>query len=432
MRVAVFGKKRRGSAAVLLTMVFAGMLVLVTCLFAATKVASGVSYADAALQSAGRSVLSEYDTKLLSRYGVFAFRGDERRIERDIAFYANASLRKDKGSYFPFVPSGARTRVFDIRIEGTEANLKEFSLLDTDNFEEQIKGAALAKTAERLIGKAVKGKGAKKDYSDPLSGHEDRTLRNEGVIEGLPSAGVLWSFPDVSSLSPEKLSDIAGLAAADALNTSYILAAFGHANDGVSEDDSFFDAEIEYILSGKKNDRANYDSVKMKLTLIRFIANNIAFYRDPVKTAQVAALAAPFAAAAGVGEEAARLTITEMWVGAETKNDIGLFEAGGKVAFLKTPAQWALTDGAKAVDGLFSGTLIYPASRSGQSYETYLGALLFLMDRETKLLRVMDLIQLDMKANYDRDFLIREYYTGYRFRTEALGESFEYTERYRR
>jgi hypothetical protein len=424
--ISVVNISRRGSAAVLLTIAFAGMLVLVTCLFSATKIAAGASYADAAFQSAGRSVLSEYDKELLDRYGLFAFKGDERRMERDIAFYANASLKKDKTAYSFFIPSGERTRVFDIKIDNLEANLKEFSLMDVDIFEDQLRSAALSKSAKKLTG----GKKGSKNYSDPLSGHPDRTLRNEGVIAGLPSADILWSFPNVSSLSPDKLSSLAGSAASDVLNTQYILSAFGHANDGISEKDSFFDAEIEYILAGRMKDSGNYDSVKTNLTLIRLVANNIAIYRDPAKMMQVEALAAPFAAAFGIGEVAAKVAIMEIWAGAESKNDIGLFEAGKKVAFLKSPNQWALTDAKKAVDGLFTGKLIHPINRSGQSYEDYLRVLLFLMDRETKLMRVMDLIQIDMKANYDRNFLIREYYTGYRFKAVAVGEKFEYEERY--
>jgi hypothetical protein len=235
-------KNRRGSAAVLLTIAFAGMLVLVVCLFAAAKNVTGVSYADAAFQAAGRSVLSEYDTKLLNEYGLFAFKGDERRIERDIAFYANASLRKDTNSYFPFVPSGARTKVFDIETDAIEANLKEFSLMDADIFEGQLRKAALSKTAKKLT--SGRGKG-EKDYSDPLSGHPHRTLYNEGVIAALPSADVVWSFPNIASLSPDSLSALADSATADVLTSQYILAAFGHANAGVSEKDSFFDAAAE-------------------------------------------------------------------------------------------------------------------------------------------------------------------------------------------
>ncbi|MDR0519917.1 MAG: DUF5702 domain-containing protein [Clostridiales Family XIII bacterium] len=426
------GRARRGSAAVLLTIAFAGMLVLVACLFAGAKAVSGASYADAALGAAGRSVLSEYDTELLKKYGLFAFRGDEGRIEKDLMFYAGASLRKDKTAYLPFAASGKSVKLFDIEISKIKANLKEFSVMDADIFEGQLRDAALAKTAEKLAGKSGKkrGSGAGKNFSDPLSGHENRTLRNEGVADSLPSAGLGWSFPDVSALSPDRLSSLADSATKDVLTSQYILAVFGHANDGVSEDDSFFDAEAEYILSGKMNDRANYDSVKTKLVLIRMAANNLAILTDPKKMAQIEEIAAPFAAAAGIGEEIARVTVTELWAGAETKNDIGLMEAGMNVAFVKTPAQWALTDGTKAVDGLFTGKLMKPADRSGQSYEDYLRILLFLMDREKKLLRVMDLIQIDMKANYNRDFLMREYYVGYRFTAEVGGDSFEYTEKY--
>jgi hypothetical protein len=422
-------RTRRGSAAILLTISFAGMIVLVTCLFAGAKAAAGISYADAALQTAGRSVISEYDTELLGKYGLFAFRGDERRIESDIAFYANASLKKDKTAYFPFVSAGKAARIFDIDIGKVEANLKEFSLMDTKIFEEQLRDAALAKTAGKFTG-GTKKEGATKDFSDPLSGHKDRTLRNGGVAESLPSADIAWSFPDVTALSPDRLSSLADSAAADVLTSKYILACFGHANDGVAENDSFFDAEAEYILSGKMKDSDNYESVKVKLMLIRLIANNIAIYRDPMKMAQIEGIAAPFAAAAGIGEEIARVTIMEIWAGAETKNDIGLFEAGKNVAFLKSPAQWALTDGVKAIEGVFSGKLVMPMDKTGPDYEDYLRILLFLMDQETKLLRVMDLIQIDMKANYNREFLMREYYIGYRFTTEIGGERFEYTERY--
>ncbi|MDR1291977.1 MAG: DUF5702 domain-containing protein [Clostridiales Family XIII bacterium] len=423
---AICVKKRSGSAAILLTVAFAGMLVLVVCLFAAAKNVAGVSYADAAFQTAGRSVLSEYDTTLLREYGLFAFKGDERQIERDIAFYANASLRKDKSLYFPFAPSGALTRIFDIEIDAIEANLKEFSLMDVDIFEEQLRGAALSQTAKKLTIDRDKGE---KDYSDPFSGHPDRKLRNEGVIASLPSADVVWSFPNVSALTADGLSGIADSALADAVTSQYILAAFGHANDGVSEEESFFDAEVEYILSGKKSDRENYNSVKAKLTLIRFAANNVSLFRDPAKVAQGHALAAPAAAAAGIGEMVAYLGIMESWAGAETKNDIGLFEEGKKVAFLKSPAQWALTNPQKAINGLFFD-VVTPAVQTGQTYEDYLRVMLFLMDRETKMLRVMDLIQMDMKVNYNEEFLVREYYGGYRFQAEALGETFEYTERY--
>jgi hypothetical protein len=275
-----------------------------------------------------------------------------------------------------------------------------------------------------------KSGGGGKDYSDPLSGHKNRTLRDEGVICSLPSEGLVWSFPDLSVLNPAQLSGLADAAANDVLISEYIMSVFGHANDGISSDERFFDAEAEYIISGKMNDRKNYDSTIFKLKIMRMIANNVAIHMDPKKLAQIEELALPFAAAAGVGEEAARITITEIWAGAETRNDIKLFEAGKKVAFLKTPSQWALKDGAAVLDGLFTSKMVSPSDSSGADYGTYLRVMLYLMDRETKLLRTMDLIQINMKGTYDKDFLIREYYTGYRFKAWVGGETFEYAEKY--
>jgi hypothetical protein len=418
-------RETRGSAAVLLTAVFAALLVLVACLFTAAQHAAGVAFADAAFRSAGRSILSEYDTGLMDRYGICAFRGDERQMERDIAFYANASMKKDKTAWFPFVPSGKKTRVIDMEAADVEANLKAFSIMDVNILEGQLRDAVAGKTLDSL----TRGSG-KKDFSDPNSGHKNRTLRKDSVKEGLPSADIGWSFPDISSLSPGNLSKLAEQASSDMLTSQYILSVFNHANDGLASSDTFFDNEAEYILSGRMNDKENYTNVVVKLSIIRMIANNAAIYTDPKKLAQIEELAAPFAAAFVVGEEVARVMITEIWAGAETQNDIKLFEAGKKVAFLKSPSQWALTDGGKVLEGLFASETVVPANVSGASYDDYLRILLLLMDRETKLLRVMDLIQINMKGTYNGEFLMREYYAGFRFGASVNNVRFEYTERY--
>ena len=48
----------------------------------------------------------------------------------------------------------------------------------------------------------------------------------------------------------------------------------------------------------------------------------------------------------------------------------------------------------------------------GESYTQYLDLFLFIMDEDVKLLRMMDLIQLNMKLNHYDDFLLKEYYVG--------------------
>jgi hypothetical protein len=52
------------------------------------------------------------------------------------------------------------------------------------------------------------------------------------------------------------------------------------------------------------------------------------------------------------------------------------------------------------------------------------------LDRETKLLRVMDLMQLNLRGTYYEDFLMREHYIGFRFECDVDGERYAYTEKY--
>jgi hypothetical protein len=167
-----------------------------------------------------------------------------------------------------------------------------------------------------------------------------------------------------------------------------------------------------------------------EIKAIRFVLNNISIFTDPAKMDKVSEMAAPAALAAGIGEAVAAAIIIEAWVAAETTNDVKLLKAGKNVALYKTHNTWALYNIEEIYEGVFSGEMVEPADHSGQDYKDYLRILLFFMDRETKLLRMMDLIQINMKGTYDSAFSLREYYTGYRFTVNVKGDRFEYTQRY--
>ncbi|MDR1028625.1 MAG: DUF5702 domain-containing protein [Clostridiales Family XIII bacterium] len=417
----------RGSAAVLLTTLLSCLVLLAAVLFAASKEATSRSVVDASLQLAGRSVLSEYDRRLFSDYGLLAFRGDGARMEADIAFYADASLRKDKTAYAALIPHGVKPGVFDCAADAVAVNLKEYSIVNVDLFEARIGDIALSSWARDKAG------GSGEDAASPGAAPTDRTLRNRSVTESLPSNGLSGiSFPDLASIRIPTWAEISDKAIGTARTSEYILSVFKHANGGSIGREGFFENEVEYILSGKMNDDANYRSVRTKLSLLRFILNNTALLADRNKMASVKAAAAPFAAAFGVGEVAAEAIIVEAWVIAETRNDLLLLEDGKKVALTKSADMWATQDIEKILEGVTSDEAVSPANPGGQSYEDYLRILLFLTDRETKLLRAMDLIQINLKGTYDRAFQLREYYVGFRFDATVNGKTYAYTERYGR
>ena len=422
---------RRGGLSVFLVVAFACFITVAAVLFAGAKASAGRSMADASLQLAGRSVLSEYDKRLLSDYGLLAFRGDEGWIEDAIAYYTEASIAPKDPLYMLFRSGAARTFSQDARCEDMDVNLKEYSLLDVDNFEDQVRTAALSRAIGSLIS-GGSGIGGSAEGATSLEDGYGRALRNRDVIASLPSngfAGPLFpSFGDPSDIP--KIDDFMKEGTTAFAVSEYALSVFGNHVDGVKED-RFFGNEIEYLIAGKLDDSANYSNVKHRLRAIRFVMNNAALISDSAKMSKVEEIA--LVAAAVTGEElyeAIRMGLIEAWVAAETGNDLMLLENGDKVALVKTSSQWATQDIWEIWEGWTSSSIAYPADRGGQGYRDYLRLMLFVMDRETKLLRMMDLMQINLKGTYYGDFLMREHYIGFRFACGVDGEHYAYTEKY--
>jgi len=425
---------RNGSVSVFLVVVFACFVTVTAVLFAGAKSASGRSMADASLQLAGRSVLSEYDRKLLSDYGLLAFRGDESRMEDAIVYYSEASLAPKDPLYILFRSGKARTFSQDTRCRGVMVNLKEYSLLDVDNFEDQVRTAALPEIFGSLIVSGRSGGSAENAVS-----REDgygRVLRNNSVLSSLPSNGfkgpLFPSFGDVSDIP--KPEDFLSAGTAIVAVSEYALSVFGNHVDGAKEE-HFFGNEIEYLIVGGNNDKSNYSNgltgVKDRLRAIRFGLNHLTLYRDPEKMAIVEEIALIAAAVSGESlYEEIRIGVAEAWIAAETGNDLMLLEQGDKVALIKTPSQWA-TQNIVEIWGGWTGTkAVYAADRGGFTYRDYLRLMLYILDRETKLLRMMDLMQINLKGTYCEDFLMREHYIGFRFECMVDGERYAYTEKY--
>ena len=400
---------------IFLVIVFACFVTVSSVLFAGAKTVVGRSMADASLQLAGRSVLAEYDDRILSDYGLLAFRGDEAWIEDAIVYYTEASFE-------------------NTHVEDIEANMAGYSLLNADTFEDQIRSAALAEVLKSVAGSGRKGGSAKGEVSrDDGYG---RVLRDTGVISSLPSGGFRSPLiPQLGAVTDiPKLDDLMDAGTALFAVSEYALSVFGNHVDG-SVEEHFFGNEVEYLIAGKKDDADNYRSVKNELRLFRYGMNYLALSSDSNKMAKVEELTAAIVAISSeTPYEGVKAAIMAAWTGAETGNDMKLLEQGDKVALIKTKSQWATHGIVQIADGWVAEiTLkdpVYPKNRGGLKYRDYLRLMLYIMDRETKLLRIMDLIQINLKGTYYGDFLIREHYVGFQFKCNVDGEGYDYTEKY--
>jgi hypothetical protein len=102
------------------------------------------------------------------------------------------------------------------------------------------------------------------------------------------------------------------------------------------------DYEMEYILSGKASDEKNLKSVVRQLLLMREGINYVFLLRDSKRLAQAQSLALAIASAAmlPVLEEPVKHGILLAWAYAESISDVRTLLSGGKIAPIKTAADW--------------------------------------------------------------------------------------------
>ena len=265
------------------------------------------------------------------------------------------------------------------------------------------------------------------EYTEATSEAGERVLRSEQEKQWLPSklTGVS-GFPDIGKFLAKKDANgnedengngaahtggiLTGVRNSIYLD-EYILLQFKchTSGTGFPEAETFFENEVEYILCGHDSDQANLRQIKTYLFTIRTALNLAHVYSDEGK--RNATLEAAAAIAPGPGAPAVQFLIATLWAGLESEEDLRALLAGERVPLIKSADDWKtdLFSAGKAV----SKTESEAAQGSGQTYEDYLRFLLFMQNRECRLMRALDLIQLNIRLESDRSFLAERYCAGF-------------------
>lgn len=167
-------------------------------------------------------------------------------------------------------------------------------------------------------------------------------------------------------------------------------------NTDVKSNNTFFEkGEVEYIIGGNSNEEVNKYLVKGQILLIRFGMNTLHVYSDSRKRLQALEIATATAGFTGFGIPIIHNLIMCAWGTAEAVYDIKDIYDGKKVPFIKTIENWRtdlLPSGFKAKDGVGSESGIMDFD-----YHDYLRLLLLVKDKEAKMNRIEDLIQLNVQ-----------------------------------
>ena len=406
---------RRGSVTVFVMMFMTSLIMLFSAFINFSKDAAVKGSFGALSTMWCDSVLAEYDLNLQDRYDIFAFYGLQPEINRKLRFYAGESVLDKRY----------------VRMSRLESSLAGYSLIDTENFRDQIVKAAKMRIAGDLIGKP-------EEY-ESHGPAQPRTDDAGSLMRDLPSRGAGGSV-SASAIrhAVESAGSLKGIIQESGnryLENRYAFLYFKDRSDDRGIGKTFLNNEIEYLICGEKSDKANEDAMKLRITAIRLIFNTIYAFEDPEINAE--ALAAAEIITPGPAAYATQKILQAGWAACESVNDYNLLINGKKVPLYKDRGSWALSlesvikggikehEEGEGVDVKEEVPCVDPGSEHGNTYEEYLSTMLFLMDEDVKLLRMMDLVQINMRYCHYADFRIREYSTGLKALFEVNGSEYE-------
>lgn len=405
-------KSKRGSSAVFLTVIMAALMSIALALIYGVRTEAERSSADAIINLAGDSVMSEFDRRLQREYGLFLLRGTDEELSQKLDMYISYSFDDME----------------DMKIQSVDVSSGRFSVVNTSIIKEQIIEHMKIKSAEGVVDSI---KGASDDNGGNNSGNQmtERTLRYGPVISSLPSGIIpnksLTAMAESLADKSEDVSKAFKTGSDNYILNSYV---FSHFNSSINMVDNmhFFRNEVEYVLGGELSDKKNEKRVEMALKAMRFPINMTHLYADPKK--QAALNTAAQIMTPGAGAIATQAALASTWAYAESDNDVELLKDGYKIPMVKDSNTWAI-ELDTAIEGVFGGTVV-PATQKGYDYNEYMQILLFFQDENTKIARIMDLIQINMRAAYDKGFLISEYAAGISVKVKINGKRYSYEKHY--
>ena len=165
---------------------------------------------------------------------------------------------------------------------------------------------------------------------------------------------------------------------------------------GREMDKSLLKYQLEYLIYGQGSDYKNLESMARYLLFIREAANMLYLFGCDSKVAQAELIATALTAVLFVPElaELVKYSILFAWTFAESISDLNILFSGGRVPLFKSDSTWRLSilNMFSFRDHLGGGDM-----GEGLTYTDYLRARLFVTDFETRLLRLCDVMEMDIR-----------------------------------
>lgn len=181
---------------------------------------------------------------------------------------------------------------------------------------------------------------------------------------------------------------------AEAIFDEYLLLKCADYTDRYS--DSVLCCELEYILYGKTSDKENLKLAVNKLMELRESENLNILFSDEGKCLKAEELARKLVGIYGIEDfvEAVRDSILYAWAYAESAIEVSCLLSGGRIEVFPSSGDWVLPLEQLLEFREYLGN----KGGSGLLYEEYLGAFLYHTGADIKILRCMDIIEMNLRV----------------------------------
>ena len=431
-------RSRRGSSLVMLAIVFTGFALCIAAAIGVARRLTVSSECDIFGRLWARAILSEYDVHLLDDYSLMAYFGNDGEVSSKL------------DSYLKYSTQGR----MNAQIKGANADLTGYELGDPSNFRKALKLGATGTAVSEIIN----GRGRNARNLDTGEGYDEegRVICNPVVIDTLPSHGAGGSVSGETLAERAKNagdeSGLSGMLSGAGAEILLVQRCFDNHVTTPDDKEHLLVNEWEYLINGSLDDEANYRAVRRGLFVARNVLNLAALYKDPAKTELI--IAAAETITPGPLGAVTQLLIAEAWAAIETEEDLEDLYHDRRVPVLKAPGEWKTDIGAvlgseevrdklddeskelldekkDEIESLAGGINTVTQFSKGLNYDEYLMLMILSLNDGVRLLRIMDLVQINMKYRYYADFNLMEYYTGVRFTIDANGKSHEFEDAYK-
>lgn len=177
--------------------------------------------------------------------------------------------------------------------------------------------------------------------------------------------------------------------------------------------------EQEYLLYGNESDEANLDNFLLRLIIVRTFANMIPIMTDRQKVSQAEAFALTTVGFTGLSflVSIVKYVVLFIWALAQALVETAALLMGYSICLVPSSKDVVITFSDLAI--LNKNTILSKAktykrksNQIGLAYEHYLSFFILMQDMEVSAYRLMDLIQENIRYEYESDFLLQECITG--------------------